>query len=207
MQEGANLYVLTATFPVSDFDQRFRELKEKLQQGAELISTSPTMKEGEIVFQVVYASRVEKIRVQTVVQQAVLAGKSSAAALGKEIQFVVKNEDFLLDKPLAEALTDSLLHLVRNAVDHGVEQHGTVIIEVSEHEVSVTDDGRGIALENLPLIFQPGFSTAKEVTELSGRGVGLDVVKTIVENFGGSVSVTSELGKGSSFKITMPNPS
>jgi chemotaxis protein histidine kinase CheA len=206
MQEGSNLYVMKVTFDASDFDERFRRLEERVKDVADLISTAASMDDDKIIFEVVYASDSEKIPSQTVVDQAILAGKAVAAELGKEIQFVVKGEDLLLDTPLAEALTDVLLHLVRNAVDHGIETHGTVLIEVSEQEVCVTDDGRGIAPENLAMIFQPGFSTTKEVTQLSGRGVGLDVVKTLIENLGGSVTVSSQPGK-TSFKIRMPNPS
>jgi len=165
------------------------------------------MQDDKIIFQVVYASGSEKIPLQTVLRHAILAGKATAAVLRKEIRFEVEGAELVLEKTLAEALGDVLLHLVRNAVDHGIETQGTVVIQVSENEVSVTDDGRGIAAEDLPLIFQPGFSTAKNISEVSGRGVGLDVVKTTVEELGGSVSVTSEPQKGSSFKITMPNPS
>ena len=207
MQEGSSLYTMEVAFAISDFDERFRELKARLEKNAELISAAPSMQDDKIVFQVVYASKTEKIPSQNIVQQALLAGKAAAAALGKQIEFVVKGEHILLAQPLADALADALLHLVRNAVDHGVEQHGKIVIEVSEEEVSVTDDGRGIAPENLPLIFQPGFSTTNAVSEFSGRGVGLDVVKTVVEKFGGSVSVTSEPPKGSSFKIKMPKQS
>jgi two-component system chemotaxis sensor kinase CheA len=207
MQEGSNLYTMKVVFAVSDFDERFRQLKVRLERIAELISSSAAMEDDKIIFRVVYASKTEKIRVQTVFEQALLAGKSTAAALGKEVQFVVKGDELVLDTSLASVLADALLHLVRNAVDHGIATQGRVLIEVSENEVSVTDDGRGIAPENLRLIFQPGFSTASEITELSGRGVGLDAVKAAVENFGGRVSVTSEPGKGSSFKITMPDAS
>jgi two-component system chemotaxis sensor kinase CheA len=207
IQEGSKLYTMVVAFAASDFDERFRQLKERLRKIAELISTSAAMEDDKIIFRVVYASRSEKIRVQTVVDQAILAGTSAAAALGKEMQFLVKGDEIVVDKPLAEALADALLHLVRNAVDHGIETRGTVLIELSEEQISLTDDGRGIAPENLPLIFQPGFSTTNGVSEFSGRGVGLDVVKTAMESFGGSVSVTSETGKGSSFKIMLPNPS
>ncbi len=210
MQEGANLYVMQAVFEVSDFDARFRELKQRLAQLAELISTSPTMADDKIIFQVVYASRTEKIRVQTVLRQAALAGKTLAASLNKQVEFVVQGEESLLDHRWSDALSDALLHLVRNAIDHGIESHGTVVLEAattpSATLITVKDDGRGIASENLPLVFQPGFTTASRITESSGRGVGLDAVKTIIEDLGGSVSVTSEPGKGSSFKITMPNP-
>ena len=210
LREGANLYVMKVGFEVSDFDERFRQLKERLEEIAELISTSATMSDDKIIFQVVYASRSEQIPVRTVLQEALRAGQSAAATLEKDVSFVVRGEEFLLDRAWADVLTDALIHLMRNAVYHGIESHGTVILEATttpdEAQIIVTDDGRGIALEDLPLIFQPGFSSAKEVTEFSGRGVGLDAVKIAVEELGGSVSVASEPGKGSSFKITIPNP-
>jgi two-component system, chemotaxis family, sensor kinase CheA len=205
LREGANLYVMNVEFAASDFDERFRQLKEQLEKVAELISTSATMKDDKIIFRIVYASRSEKIPVRTVLQQAIHAGKSVAAKLGKNVTFVLRGDEFLLDKPWAEVLADASIHLVRNAVDHGIESEGTVILETTANQITVTDDGRGITPDNLPLLFQPGFSTAPDVTELSGRGVGLDAVKTAVEEFGGSVSVTSEPGQGSSFKITMPD--
>ena len=206
LREGANLYVMEAVFEPSDFDERFRQLKERLEENAELISTSATMEDDKIIFQVVYASQSEKIPVQKVIRQAVRAGNSAAAKLAKQISFVVTSEEFLLERQWADVLADALVHLVRNSVDHGIESNGTVLIEAKQGQVTVTDDGRGIAPENLPLIFQPGFSTTKDATEFSGRGVGLDAVKTAVEELGGSVSVTSEPGKGSSFKIKIPGP-
>lgn len=206
MREGANVYVMKAVFEVSDFDERFRQLKERLEENAELISTSPTMEDTQIIFEVVYASQTEKIPVQTVLREALRAGRSAAENLDKKVEFIVRGEEFVLDRPWADVLTDALLHLVRNAVDHGIESRGTVVLEATPGRITVTDDGRGIAQENLPLIFQPGFSTAKDVTEFSGRGVGLDAVKTAVEELGGSVSVTSEPAKGSSFQITISKP-
>lgn len=205
-REGSNLYVLQAVFEVSDFDERFRQLKEQLQSHAELISTSASMEDDKIIFQVFYASQSEKIPVRTVLQQAVRAGNSAAAKLEKQINFVVNGDEFLLEREWADALTDALIHLVRNAVDHGFESHGTITIDAKPGQFTVTDDGRGIAPDNLPLIFQPGFSTTKDATEFSGRGVGLDAVKTAIEELGGSVSVASEPQKGSSFKITFPDP-
>lgn len=205
MREGSNLYVLKAVFDVSDFDERFRQLKEQLEKNAELISTSASMEDDKIIFQVFYASQSEKIPVQTVLQQAVHAGKTVAAKLHKQIEFVTRSEELLLDDRWAGVLTDALVHLVRNAVDHGIESHGAITIDAQPGQFTVRDDGRGIAPQNLPLIFQPGFSTSKDATEFSGRGVGLDAVKTAIEKLGGSVSVTSEPTKGASFKITIPN--
>lgn len=211
IREGSNVYLMEAVFEASDFDERFRQLKERLEQVAELISTSATMKDDEIVFQVVYASRSEKIPAQTVLRQAVRAGKSTAERLAKEVNFVVHGGEVLLEKSVSDALADSLLHLVRNAVDHGIDSRGTITLQATttrdDVRITVTDNGRGIDAANLPLIFQPGFSTATEVTELSGRGVGLDAVKEAVEQVGGTVKVTSEPRRGASFEIKMPNPS
>jgi two-component system chemotaxis sensor kinase CheA len=101
-----------------------------------------------------------------------------------------------------------LLHLVRNAVDHGIEQRGKITITaeklLDQLQIRVTDDGRGIDPQTIARLFEPGFSTAAEVSEISGRGVGLDVVKTTIEQHSGSVQIQSELGKGSAFIITLP---
>lgn len=208
MREGSNLYVISAVFEVSDFDERFRQLKERLEENAELISTSASMGDDQIIFQVFYAARSEKIPSQTVLRHAVRAGELAARKLAKQINFVVKGEEFLLDRQWADVLADAIIHLVRNAVDHGIESNGTVTLDATTTPngtlITVTDDGRGIAPEALPLLFQPGFSTVKQATEFSGRGVGLDAVKTSVEELGGRVTVTSEPGKGSSFKINIP---
>jgi chemotaxis protein histidine kinase CheA len=212
MREGARLYVMEVAFEVNDFDERFRRLKEQLEVDAEPISTSATMNGDKIIFKIVYASRSEKIPISTVLGQAVRAGEAVTAALGKQIEFVVKTNELLLEKSVADALTDALVHLVRNAVGHGIESRGTVLLEATAKQIIVTDDGRGITPENLSRVFQAGFSTAQAVTQVSGRGVGLDAVKTAVEELGGSIDVASEPGKGSSFKInlpafTTPNPS
>lgn len=211
LREGANLYVMEAVFEIGDFEEGFRRLTEQLEETAELISTSATTQDDRIIFQIFYASRSEKIRGQTVLQQAVLAGKSVATNLNKQIDFTLKSVETLLNRPASDALSDALVHLVRNAVDHGIESQGRVTIEVrtspKKIRVLVTDNGRGIDPANLPLIFQPGFSTATEVSETSGRGVGLDAVKTEIEAVGGTVNVISYLGKFTSFVISLPNPS
>lgn len=208
IEEGANLYVMEVAFELPDFDVQFRQLKEKL---GEVISTEARAETDKIFFRIVYASKSEKIRVHTVLEQATLTGKSVAATLNKQVEFVVRGDECLLDRRWLDALTDSLFHLVRNAIVHGIESNGTVILETmttpGATTITVTDDGRGIAPENLLLLFQPGFTTARQLTEFSGRGVGLDAVKSLIENLGGTVAVTSEPQQGSSFKIMIPNPS
>ena len=143
-----------------------------------------------------------------VFEQAVRAGRSAALALGKHVDFEVRGEDLKLDDKLSEVIRDALVHLVRNAVDHGIEATGKVLIEVSSAEektrITVTDDGRGMDPSLIDQIFNPGFSTATEISQVSGRGVGLDAVKTAIEEAGGSVTVTSEVGRGSTFVLFVP---
>jgi len=164
-------------------------------------------------------------------------------SLGKEIQLDIIGKDIALDKTLIEGLSDPLTHMVRNAVDHGVETTverlragkkpvGTVRIE-ARHEagmvvVEIADDGKGLDPEKIAaaavrkglmteekaqglsvrdkqaLIFLPGLSTAKVVSDVSGRGVGMDVVKTNLDRLGGQVEIMSEPGKGSTFRIKLP---
>jgi chemotaxis protein histidine kinase CheA len=152
------------------------------------------------------------------------AGRKAANTAGKEIDFELSGEDTFDDKTLANAIATPLVHLVRNAVDHGIEPtpervkfrkapRGKILIEITRLEnritVTVNDDGRGIdaSLIDGYLLFRPGFSTATEASEISGRGVGLDVVQTTVQQLGGSISVSSTPGQGSRFEITFPlNP-
>ena len=208
IREGSNLYVMEVVFDTDDFDRRFRELKQQLEKTSEIISTSARMEEAKVNFRVLYAAKSAKIPVHTVFQQARRAGEAAAANLGKKVEFVVRGEKLLLERTLSDPLADCLLHLVRNAVDHGIELQGTIVLEATttsgQTRITVTDDGRGIDPTKLSQIFQPGFSTASNVTELSGRGVGLDVVATTIKELGGSVSVTSERGKGATFALTLP---
>ena len=179
------------------------------------------------------------VPVAQTLQRAVRAGAASARAVGKDVEFETSGGEVRLDKSLADAVTDPLLHLLRNAVDHGIEppEHragkparGRVRVEVlsegSRVRLRVTDDGRGIDAErirraaiergliepereltrqqSLRLIFRPGFSTASAVSEMSGRGVGLDVVERTVEQFGGELRVESEQGSGTTFELVLP---
>ncbi|MCO8272630.1 chemotaxis protein CheW [Actinoplanes sp. TRM 88003] len=163
--------------------------------------------------------------------------------LGKQVQLVMQGKETELDRSLLEAVKDPLTHLVRNAVDHGIEDpdqrvaagkgpEGTLTLR-AYHEgghvaVEVADDGAGLnveriaqkAVENgllrpdqipnmdrrdiMAMVFQPGFSTAAKVTNVSGRGVGMDVVKTNIESIGGAVSVDSTPGEGTVWRLTIP---
>ena len=257
LAEGASLFLVQTSFDVADFDQQFQSLKEKLNQGGEVISTAPTAQSDKINFRILYTragglppevTEIPNVTIESVVTNAlkstanqdelkakvaeleqsvknlsaitpiasvedlldhvVRAGQAAAATTGKEVNFVLRCENVTLDKSLCEALSDPLIHLVRNAVDHGIEESdGTVIIEImkvnGETRIIVTDNGRGIASEHIESIFQPGFSTASSVSEISGRGVGLDVVETRVKELGGSVRVESQPGKGSTFEIIL----
>lgn len=225
VNEGANLYLVQTSFDVADFDQRFQQLKETLSSTGELISITPKAESNKINFSIVYAQhgtelpesdnvtikelrRSEPLTLATVLQRAMRAGKSAAMTLGKTIDFELCGEDLTLNESLCDTIADPLMHLVRNAVDHGVERSGKITIEaaLSEDELTlkVADNGRGIAPETIEQIFAPGFSTASKVSTISGRGVGLDVVKTAIESTGGSVTVNSELGHGTTFTITLP---
>ncbi|WP_409187158.1 chemotaxis protein CheW [Bacillus anthracis] len=166
-----------------------------------------------------------------------------AKDLGKKIDLQITGEDTEVDKIVIDEIGDPLVHLIRNAIDHGVEtveqrrdagknETGTIKLEAfhsGNHVViQITDDGNGIhkgkvlekAIKNgvvteseankltdreiFDLIFQPGFSTAEVVSDLSGRGVGLDVVKHAIHSLGGHLIIDSEEGKGSTFRIELP---
>lgn len=163
--------------------------------------------------------------------------------MDKEIDLVMRGMDVELDRSLIEALIDPMTHLVRNALDHGIERPeirqrcskpltGSLVLH-AYHEggrviIDICDDGAGIDPERVKakavqkgligekelavmreddiinLIMCPGFSTAERVTELSGRGVGMDVVKTNIEKLGGKVEICSDLGVGSTFRLILP---
>ena len=166
-----------------------------------------------------------------------------ARQLGKDVELVLEGEGTDLDRSLVEALADPLIHLLRNALDHGVEvpaereqagkpRKGRICLSASQRGerivIAVSDDGRGMDPEILrrkaiekgvidsaqaarlsegecyELIFRPGFSTAAAVSDISGRGVGMDVVKTRVAELGGTLRVQSRLGHGSELELTVP---
>jgi two-component system, chemotaxis family, sensor kinase CheA len=166
-----------------------------------------------------------------------------AKLCGKDVALEVSGEHTDLDKGILDALSEPLTHLVRNAVDHGIEPaderlsagkpaRGTIALN-AHHQgtqviIEVRDDGRGIDLDlirqhairngliksddasrmsdqdTLSLIFEPGFSTASEITSVSGRGVGMDVVRTVLDRLKGTVHVSSNKGHGSSIQLRVP---
>ncbi|HEX7177381.1 MAG TPA: ATP-binding protein, partial [Pyrinomonadaceae bacterium] len=217
---------------------------ESLPEGdatrAELETRAPLVRRGFVDLE----ERLTGLRmapVRQTLERAARVGASTARAAGREVEFETAGGDVCLDRPLAEAVTEALLHLVRNAVHHGVETaeerraagkpaRGRVRLEaVAEGArvlLRVTDDGRGVDVESvaraarrrgvieagaslterqaLRLIFRPGFSTAAQVSDASGRGVGLDVVERMVEAAGGEMRVWSRAGAGATFELRLP---
>jgi len=151
-----------------------------------------------------------------------------AASRGKQVALVVDAGEVEVDTTVIEQLKDPITHMLRNAIDHGIEATGTVRIsaayEAGGIAIRLSDDGKGLdeaaiaararALsldpdrlsrhELLRLIFEPGFTTASHVTDISGRGVGMDVVRRNVEVLRGTISVASEAGAGTTFTIRLP---
>jgi two-component system, chemotaxis family, sensor kinase CheA len=167
--------------------------------------------------------------------------RDQAAALGKRARLVIEGEDVEVDTRIAEHIRDPLMHLIRNAIDHGLESPetrralgkppcGTISLRAAHQAgsivIEVADDGGGIDLEKvwaqastgaamagqsrptdqelLRVILEPGFSTAERVTGLSGRGVGLDVVRRNVETLRGSLAVKSQPGVGTTITVRLP---
>ncbi|WP_020593098.1 chemotaxis protein CheA [Kiloniella laminariae] len=165
-----------------------------------------------------------------------------ATKLNKQVELVTLGEHTEVDKTVIEQLADPLIHMIRNSLDHGIEENAEARVAVgkpskatvtlsAEHRsgrihIIVTDDGRGINRERVrskaiekgvispdsalsdeeidDLIFSPGFSTADEVTDVSGRGVGMDVVRRNITNLGGRIAVQSIPGQGTKFVMSLP---
>ena len=137
----------------------------------------------------------------------------------KQIDFTIIGDDLELDRTIVDRLDEPLIHLIRNAVSHGIEASGAITLSARREKdhaiVEVSDNGLGIDWEKLKAraktdeqdlkkVLFSGISTSEKVTQVSGRGVGLAVVKKTVEEFGGSIDVTSEKGKGTTFILKFP---
>ncbi len=179
--------------------------------------------------------------VKSVFQRMPRLVREIAGMTGKQVRLVTEGETTEVDKTVIEQLSDPLTHMIRNAVDHGLETPGQRIAAGKNPEgcirlaavhrsgrivIEVSDDGAGINRERVRqiavdkglidagavltddeldnLIFLPGFSTAKEVSNISGRGVGMDVVKRSIQTLGGRISISSSPGLGSTFTLSLP---
>ncbi|MHB1419670.1 MAG: chemotaxis protein CheW [Bacillota bacterium] len=166
-----------------------------------------------------------------------------AQKAGKEIDFIVEGKETELDRTVIEEISDPLIHLIRNSIDHGIElpeereragkpRHGTVRLRAYHHEnqivITVQDDGRGMDAgvirrkavekglitaemasrlseqEAINFIFYPGFSTAREISAVSGRGVGMDIVRSHIERINGLIDIRTVVGQGTRFTIKLP---
>jgi two-component system chemotaxis sensor kinase CheA len=190
---------------------------------------------------------VMKARMQPVgrvFQKYVRQARDLARQLDKEVELVLHGEDTELDKTLLDELNDPLVHLIRNAVDHGIEspaeraaagKTGKAVVTLMARQagdtivIEVSDDGKGMQpevirqkavekgilgaheanglsdKESFDLIFLPGFSTKSEVSDVSGRGVGMDVVRTNIQRLSGRIDIHSEPGRGSRFTMVLPH--
>jgi len=187
--------------------------------------------------------RTRMVSVDTVFRRFPRMVRDLAGALGKQVDLVIRGEDTELDKTIVEEISDPLVHLLRNSLDHGIElpavrqaagkdPKGTVRVEARQEGdnivIEIADDGAGMdparlskkALEKglftqeqlaamsrreiLDMIFLPGFSTAEKVSDVSGRGVGMDVVRSNMKKLNGTVELESELGRGSCVRLRLP---
>ena len=187
--------------------------------------------------------KVRMVPVETVFNRFPRMIRDITRDLGKEAELVMSGEETELDRTVIDEIGEPLIHLLRNAVDHGIESvekrremgkpdNGNIYLRAYQDGnnvvIEVEEDGQGINVEKvkkkaierglvskeiasgmskkdiIDFLFKPSFSTADKVTDLSGRGVGLDVVKTKIEALGGTVDVESEMGKGSKFIIRLP---
>ncbi|MBV9078388.1 MAG: chemotaxis protein CheA, partial [Methylobacteriaceae bacterium] len=179
--------------------------------------------------------------VKSVFQRMPRLVREVASATGKQVRLVVEGEGTEVDKTVIERLTDPITHMIRNAIDHGLEkpgkrqevgkpEEGTVRLSALHRSgrivIEVADDGGGIDRKRVRqiavdkglvapdsaltdeeidnLIFMPGFSTAETVSDISGRGVGMDVVRRSIQALGGRISITSRPGLGSTFTLSLP---
>lgn len=252
------IYCIEAGFEVSDFAEQYRSLRKVLSEKGEILASLPSEKyksDGKIGFQIFLASRetAEDVKISVrdftaavsshactentsndlykMLSQIAAHAENIAERSNKKIRISILTNDLTLSAEKIKALFDILLHLVRNAVDHGTRQTGNIEIRLFEESenlyLSVSDDGKGIdpakirarAVEKnlisdddllneqqiIELIFSPEFSTAETITEVSGRGVGLDAVKTRVEKMNGKISVRNRKTNGTIFEIFLPH--
>ncbi len=227
---------------ILDTIDRGREMLAKLDEQLDTVASDMTA-DSAILNQACKALEGEVYRVRMLPFAEACGGleraiRDIARRTGKQVKLDIRGEDVEIDRGILEALKDPLLHLVSNAIDHGIESaderaaagkpaEATVTISASlrgQHvEITVEDDGRGFDLDRIRekakskgwaapdtdeqvarLVFVAGFSTSTIITDISGRGVGLDVVQSQIESLQGSVDVSFQRGRGSSFTLMLP---
>lgn len=227
--------------------RNYKKLEQKFNQDKDLEGLGDILDEFHKVSSSVQSniSELRKLGLNAVFKPLKRVVRDVCSAMGKKTNFETEGEELRVDNSIAKILNGSLVHLIRNAVDHGLETVeereaagkdpiGNIALKVYEEgeyiKVELKDDGKGInpkvlkekAIEKqlftaeelgkmsthqiFALIFNSGFSTAKKVTDISGRGVGMDMVRSSVEDFGGRIAIDSEVGKGTTFLITLPIP-
>lgn len=186
---------------------------------------------------------IRMVEIKTVFQKMPRIVRDIAQLTGKKMELIMEGEDTEIDKTIVEQISDPLVHLLRNAADHGIEaveerlskekaETGRIILRAynkNKHVfIEIEDDGKGINTENLKnkavekglisstdiekmnhnqlinLIFLPGLSTAKQITEISGRGVGMDIVKSNIQKLNGNIMIESEVDKGTKIIVQLP---
>jgi len=221
----------------------------RIETGLAATPGSPSAREGESARRLArraYDALVELrlVPFEVATQRLLRAADDVSRKLGKNVVVTVEGQDAKIDRSVLEQLMDPLLHLVRNAIDHGIETpdgrikarkspSGRISVRLIRHtsrmSLFVDDDGRGLEPRRLKqvaierglatpseavrmsaaaarqLITLPGFSTVEETTEVSGRGVGMDVVRSAVEGLGGRLRIESEPGRGTRFTISLPS--
>jgi two-component system chemotaxis sensor kinase CheA len=187
------------------------------------------------------ANGLRNVSFSPTLQKLARIARDAAYHSGKSIELLSEGEDVLIERATAEALVDPLMHMVRNAIDHGIEsaeermvagKPPVGLLRIAAHRVGpelvieLADDGRGLDARQLvrtaverglisasqvlgeqdafALIMRPGFTTARVVTGLSGRGVGMDVARSSVDALGGTIEITSRVGRGTTFTIRLP---
>jgi len=186
---------------------------------------------------------IRMVEIRTVFQRMPRIVRDIAQSTGKKMELHMEGENTEIDKTIVELISDPLVHLIRNAADHGIEapeerlskakpEVGRITLRAYNRNkhvfIEIEDDGKGIDAESmkqkaiekgfitsqdaekmsrnqlLNLIFMPGFSTAKQITEISGRGVGMDIVRSNIEKISGNIRIESEIGKGTKMIIQLP---
>lgn len=214
--------------------QGYSSFSIDLQRVSQSLEKKLSLLQGEII-------EVRMVPVGQIFSRLTQVVRRYSRETGKEVDLEFYGEDTELDKFLAEEIIDPLMHIIRNAIDHGLEspeirrsvgkkEKGTIWLKAfprgNHVAITIEDDGKGIdpdiilnrsiekglierdvmlsKREILELLFVPGFTTKRDVTEVSGRGVGLDIVKTRVSDLSGFIDIDTEIGRGTTFTITLP---